>query len=108
MTYDEFGYPRKVGKETVEWVEREQKVILPLKDQEAALKAGREARKRLIEHLREAMKDESSAESLYLKLANEAMDAGYPEIAANLRDIAKDEFKHRGYLDGALLRLAGR
>jgi len=96
---------RRALKETVEWVEREQKVILPLKDQEAALKAGREARQKLITGLSDALKDEHSAGAMYLNLAKDAVELDQLEEANKLREIALDEFRHRDILKEMIQRL---
>ena len=59
----------------------------------------------LIQHLKDTLKDESSADAMYLKLAGEADDVGFPVVAATFRSIASDERRHHGLVDSAVRAL---
>ncbi|GAI29285.1 unnamed protein product [marine sediment metagenome] len=53
-----------------------------------------ERRQKFIEGLNEAVTDEISAETMYDKLAREALALGYSEEAVKLRKISADEHSH--------------
>ena len=61
--------------------------------------------KALIDHIKAAVKDESSAENMYLNYASEADKADRPVMASTLREIAADERKHYGLLNSMLRML---
>jgi len=63
-----------------------------------------ETRELFIKQLRTALKDESTAEAEYEHLAREAEAAGYPEEAGRLREIARDESRHRVTLEEMIRR----
>jgi rubrerythrin len=56
--------------------------------------ARREAIRIFIEHIREALKDERSADTMYENYAREAEKIGFSVAAAKLRGIAADERRH--------------
>jgi len=57
-------------------------------------RARREAIRILTEHIREAMKDERAADTMYENYAREAEKTGFPEVAITLRGIGADERRH--------------